>query len=436
MGQLTEWLANTPVTYVNQGLFMARWVLPVDKPAIPHGFVRMDHGRIQAVGTIADLPTSLQATYNPENALLITPGLINTHTHLELTYPQCVPANAGMGPWLQAVVQLTRHSEHERYARIQAGICQLLSTGTTYCHDISRDGACVEALMAAGMSAQIALEFFHHGEQPFQPDTLIQHWERAQYSCNPSNHYEPCFQWGLSPHSIYNVHPTAWKTAVQYCQPAFIHTHLAESVDELAWITGQSNHGIATLHQQVVGQSFSCGLPQTNALQPFTTYLQDSGLADWPARFAHGVFLTPSEAQQLQTWGWQLLHCPRSNLHLSGKTVSVVDWTNLPLGTDSTLSSPNLDLRAEARVAVNLHGWTAAQAIQACTLTAANALQTCEARGSLTQGKRAELAIWHVPTFHQNFQPEALWLSEESTLQQVVLPNPTSYSRLHTLEIN
>jgi aminodeoxyfutalosine deaminase len=408
VGQLADWLTGVPVSMVQDGLYTANWVLPVSQPAIPHGFVQVQQGRVTQIGMQNDLGTKHGLPIKA-HADLLTPGLINTHTHLELTYDQPIPAPQGMGPWLQQVVALSRqNNEADQTRRIQLGIRQLLTSGTTFCHDISRRGASVPWLAQAGLGGQVALEFFHPSGEHFNPQPLQALWQ----TLTPA----PRQQLGLSPHSLYNVHPSVWLPAIKAVNPAFIHTHLAESPDEMAWLKGDTGHGIDRLHQQVLGKAFGCAYPSHSV----ATYLQASSLASLsqrlPIRFAHGTFCTPSDAEALIKAGWQVLHCPRSNLYLTGQTTSAHLWPVLPLGTDSTLSCPDLDVRQEARVAKALHHWTASQALKAITWDAAQALGLDQ--GCLSPGKRADLVLWHCPEITLN--PDDAWLNN-STVQQVVL---------------
>ncbi len=64
----------------------AGWVLPVAGPPIADGAVLAGpDGRIRQVGPDREVPSppGVRALRFPEAALL--PGLVNTHTHLELT---------------------------------------------------------------------------------------------------------------------------------------------------------------------------------------------------------------------------------------------------------------------------------------------------------------------------------------------------------------
>src|SRR2546426_3777904 len=67
-------------------IYLARWILPMSSPVIEDGAVAIEGARIMAVGrrdtVTAGFPQA-RATECGEAAIL--PGLINTHSHLELT---------------------------------------------------------------------------------------------------------------------------------------------------------------------------------------------------------------------------------------------------------------------------------------------------------------------------------------------------------------
>ncbi|PYO05658.1 MAG: hypothetical protein DMD30_13735 [Gemmatimonadetes bacterium] len=62
--------------------YHARWVLPITQPPIENGTVVEADGVITFVGPRADAPAGRD--YDLGEAILL-PGLVNTHTHLELT---------------------------------------------------------------------------------------------------------------------------------------------------------------------------------------------------------------------------------------------------------------------------------------------------------------------------------------------------------------
>src|SRR3954468_19721313 len=87
-------------------LLRAAWVAPIDRPPIPNGAVLIDHGRIAAVGPFRDV-SAVASGARPHDAgdAVILPGLVNAHTHLELTHfprPDPRPAGGFVG-WILAL---------------------------------------------------------------------------------------------------------------------------------------------------------------------------------------------------------------------------------------------------------------------------------------------------------------------------------------------
>src|ERR1051326_4838506 len=67
-------------------LYLARWILPIASPAIHDGGIAVDGSRITAVGKRADILSAFpDVPYEDFGDAVILPGLINAHSHLELT---------------------------------------------------------------------------------------------------------------------------------------------------------------------------------------------------------------------------------------------------------------------------------------------------------------------------------------------------------------
>ena len=81
--------------------YRAAWVLPIASPPIRNAWVQVDDGRIVAVGTGHD-PT-VPERHLGDTALL--PGLVNAHTHLELSYLRDqVPPADDFVTWIRGVM--------------------------------------------------------------------------------------------------------------------------------------------------------------------------------------------------------------------------------------------------------------------------------------------------------------------------------------------
>ncbi|MBY0404489.1 MAG: amidohydrolase family protein [Cyanobacteria bacterium] len=417
-----------PITY-----HLAHWILPVSSPPIYQGFLQVEKDRITAIGKIQDLSPSLQeALLGQSKSLVMTPGFINTHCHLELSYGASVPLLPGqsMIHWLMAVFRAKKDMESQnktREALSLQGLQEMITTGTTCVNDISTQGESLAAMAALGVRGIVSMEFFHPGAVTGNLDAFIEtlqqnyetHFQGRALSLTSQNNAlvglasgNALLNVGLSPHAPYNVSPKVWKAVLDSLSPQWVHTHLAESQDELDWLSspvpdvsqGQPLKGIYDLHQTLLGQIFAPHPVHKNHPTPIE-YLQHFECLTPGLIMAHGVFTTASDLKILKEKGICLAHCPRSNLYLQGRTLNWQGWENqgipVGLGTDSILSNEDLDLRNEARVAQSLHHWGDEDTLGHLTLEGARVLGKESTLGSLTPGKQGDFVLW-------DFTPDVL----------------------------
>src|SRR4051812_19521135 len=82
----------------------ARWLLPVDQPPLEHGTITIAGERIVAVE-----PQGVRAADRDLGNVALLPGLVNAHTHLDLSglRGKC-PPTADFTDWLRAVIRHRR----------------------------------------------------------------------------------------------------------------------------------------------------------------------------------------------------------------------------------------------------------------------------------------------------------------------------------------
>jgi cytosine/adenosine deaminase-related metal-dependent hydrolase len=370
---------------------------------------------------------------------LVTPGLINTHTHLELSFPEGPVAlsskDSSMAAWLMAVYTKMRgeNTLAQRRQRVQYGLDLALQAGTTTINDIAGPDALSLAMLGqAGLRGRVAVEFFGHTWHAGL-DALLDVVKSALE--DPG---QPLVQVGLSPHAPYNVSPHVWQKVWQQAPqkiqamagPAGIHLHphVTEFLEETIWTQGPSHPAFETLalhqvHQHVWGQRFA---PQPPVGAP-VSYLLAHGLLDAPSTLAHMVHTQPEERARLAAHAYPVgvAHCPRSNLYLHGQTLSWAHWQRLDipvgLGTDSLLSVPDLDMRQEARAAMAQHGWTPTEALWHLTAGGARALHLSPLLGTLQPQAPADWVGWDVPLSLQRQTDDPYqWLFHPGTRARAV----------------
>ncbi|MDH4378532.1 MAG: amidohydrolase family protein [Vampirovibrionales bacterium] len=423
----------------------ADWVLPVVGQPMANTTVGWNTS-----GTITNI-VAAEAGSSPKSTggkkTILTPGLVNTHTHLELTFPRTIPPdpNGIFSNWLSSVIATVQqvsqqpNATEQLHRRIAAGGSQALSSGTTCVNDITR---CLETpaiLSTVGLRGVVSWEWFHPAWDSLDTEPITQAFQKFQQAFVNL----PLLKAGLSPHSFYNVSPAALLALLKACEdspPWLIHAHVGECNDELAWLHQQPN-GLDALHATMRGQIFG---PQPHHSQaPFPHwlhYLTHHGVLPSQQRWvlAHGAVLSEEEWALLAQWKQQgfpvgVSHCLQSNQWLHQHSIPCEQVNRalkcsglLSIGTDSPLSSPEpsqcLDIRTEARALQAHHGLPAETLLQLATVGGAQQLGIGNTIGQLTKGYQADMVLWEVPAdVPCTTAQEAIeaWLHPQTTLKAV-----------------
>ena len=130
----------------------AEWVLPIAAPPIERGAVLIgSDGRIEAVGADHLVPRPPEAVEEQYDGGLLLPGLINTHTHLELTGLAEGPPGADFTGWILGVRQAKAARSPEAFDQAaRRGLEACWATGVTTVADTGDSGAVIRALAELG----------------------------------------------------------------------------------------------------------------------------------------------------------------------------------------------------------------------------------------------------------------------------------------------
>src|SRR5512146_880700 len=142
-------------------LYTARHIFPVSVPPIADGAVAVEGVRIVAVGTAVDLREGYPGARVVDlgkHALL--PGLVNAHTHLELTHHAGhVPDNLPLIEWIYPLVSYSRTRTPDDFARAaSAGVEMLRASGTVAVGEICTFGQSVRPLVESGLYGVVYYE--------------------------------------------------------------------------------------------------------------------------------------------------------------------------------------------------------------------------------------------------------------------------------------
>lgn len=383
-------------------ILRAAWVAPVAAPLISDGFVEIDEGRIAAVGHWAERPRGAADATDLGEALL-TPGLVNCHTHLELTCYAGKLRPAPLCDWISGLIELRRapgQVERETQA-VRDGARLSLRAGVTCVGDISRRNLTWRALRDVPIRRVCFVELLTLADDPPRdPDEL----GAALADVNEGELTTA----GVAPHAPYSVPQEQIAAAVALAgrrgRPWTM--HLAETREEVRFLKGERGALPAFLESLTARRGVAA--PRCGPIE----LLRRVAGAGPRGLLAHLNYLSDDDVAAFAASGHCAVYCPRAHaffghathpfakLRAAGATVAI--------GTDSLASNASLSLLEELRfvrqrgappdVALSCSALLdAAALLRSVTLDAARGLGLETRIGSLEPGKAADLAAFPVP---------------------------------------
>ena len=368
----------------------AKWVLPIQGAPIADGAVLVENdGRIAAIGHDAQVPTPGDAriTRFPDGVLL--PGLINTHTHLELTGFPAPERMLEFPEWIRRLRALKAERSPEAFlSAARDGVRTGWSQGVTSVADCGDTGAVAQVLAELGGRGIAYHEVF--GPHPAQREESLAGLQRRVTELQAF--VSERVRIGVSPHAPYTVSGPLFRAVSEWAraQSLPVCLHLAESQEESDLLETQSG-GFAELWRgrQIPLPEVSCTPVQ---------WVDRHGVLGPTTLCVHVVRAGASDLQLLKQRGSAVAHCPLSNRAHRHGVAPLGEMRRLGIavgvGTDSVVSVGRLDLRAEARAAKELAELTWTETLSLVTSEAARALGLDREVGTLEVEKWGDVSVW------------------------------------------
>lgn len=384
--------------------YHARWVLPISRPPIENATVVEHDGRIVFVGPRHDAPPGSDIDLG-EVALL--PGLVNAHTHLELTVMRGFLEDLAFRSWIMRLTRARRAvlSPEALVDSARAGIAEGLLAGVTTYADTNESGAPFTALREMGVRGIAYQEVF--GPDPRQCDESLAAL-RAKVDVLRRDE-TALVRVGVSPHAPYSVSDALFEATAAYARADAlpVAVHIAESEDESSLV--REAMGLwADDHRKR-------GIPVVSRGASPIRMLERTRVLDARPLLIHCVRIDAHDIAAIRRHDCAVAHCPASNAKLGHGIAPLHELleagVRVGLGSDSVASNNRMDLLDEARLAILMQRATArrhevvsaAAALELATLGGARALGLDRDIGSLDIGKSADLAAF--PLHHARSVP-------------------------------
>jgi len=383
-------------------LYAASYLLPLSSRPIPGGAVAIKDGRIVETGTLAELRARHGGPVHDFPGCAILPGLVNAHTHLELTHFPSWKIRKGIDysprtyvDWIIQVIKIRRVlTRQELELSVGEGLRICLEAGTTTIGEILTDCSLLPLYAGCGLTGRLFFEAIGH--DPVRTAELVSGIDEAiaSFSCGD-------FLPGLSPHAPHTVserlHQDVRRLADSHNLPRII--HLAESREESEFFFDSTGKIAELLYPHVRWEPYLQPPRRTTA----TAWLDGLGVLNGSISAVHCVHLTPSDAEILARRGVGVVLCPRSNdkLAVGRAPVALLKKLGIPLalGTDSLASNDSLSLWDEMRYLLDLFPgvFTPSEVLAMATIGSARPLALTARVGSLEAGKRADFLVMKLP---------------------------------------
>jgi aminodeoxyfutalosine deaminase len=376
--------------------YHAAWVVPIAGPPARDAWVTIDRGRV--VATSKRSPGSGDHEIDLGD-VVVMPGLVNAHTHLELSYLRDeVPPASQFATWIRHVMAARRQHPDSRSAEILAeidrAIVEAVASGTAVVGDISNTLVTFAPLARSPLAAVVFYELIQFAAS--DPRAFVDAACRRLESLVPTD----TVRCSLAAHAPYSVAPLVFRAireAVDRDPFAPCSVHLSESVEEMDFIRTGRGPWRALLEE--LGVWDPAWVPPGGTPVEF---LHDSGFLQARVLAVHGVQMTESDLNQLVACGVTVVTCPRSNGHTGAGAPPIGEFykagVRVAVGTDSLASSPDLNIFAEL---ATMHALAphvpASHLLKSATLEGARALGFEADFGTIEPGKRARLLAITVP---------------------------------------
>lgn len=370
------------------------WLITMDSQTnvYTNGAVAVKDNQIEAVGPSDQIEAAYQAKTTIDcTGCIISPGLINAHTHVPMTLLRGLADDLRLDVWLYGYMMPVEREFVDNnfcYTGTLLACAEMIRSGvTTFCDMYYNEAEVARATVEAGMRAVLAQTILK-----FPSPDATNYDESLDYCRRFIEEWlgHPLIIPAVGPHAPYTSTPDMLKSCVALATEFDVplHIHVAETA-----------------------------LEQQNSLEQYDTtvvpWLEQYNLFNAKVIAAHCVHLRESEMRTLHQYKAGVAHCPSSNLKLASGVAQVQKMVDLGLhvgiGTDGPASNNDLDMFEETRLAAFLQKGVysdptllPAKATWAlATIEGARALHIDHLTGSLEPGKRADIAVISAGNTHQ-----------------------------------
>lgn len=354
---------------------------------LKNGIIVLDNNNniseiIDTSGTIKETP--FLEYYNG----IITPGFINAHCHLELSYLRNLFLKAqNLSGFIEQMLNKKKSYNKEIEESIERADYEMKSNGIVACGDISNTADSFQTKAKNNILYHTFIEVFG-----LDKNRTTHSFNKALETINQAQ-LQQIGSVSMVPHAAYSVEPNLFKAIVKSAKElnSILSIHNQESKEENMIFT-EDTGSLAALLMKTGWKKESFPSTNLSSFASISDYLPKQN----PILFVHNVFTSSQDillAQQLfnnRYW----VFCPKSNLFISNLLPDINLFRNeterICLGTDSLASNDTLSILEEMKALQSGFPELSLETLlQWSTLNGAKALGMDHLVGSFEKGNKS-----------------------------------------------
>jgi 5-methylthioadenosine/S-adenosylhomocysteine deaminase len=376
-------------------IYSARWVVPVSSAPIENGAVAIDGQRVAGVGTRAEIVERFpEFKVDSLGDAILFPGLVNLHTHLELTAMRgyLEKEETDFFAWLRklTVARLELMTPDDIRVSATWGACEAVRAGITCVGDASDSGMMsMMALRDVGLRGVVY-------QESFGPDVRLaqESFEKLKTKVQELRTIESeLLRAGVSPHAPYTVCGPQLELIAGFARdeqlPLMMHAAESAAEDQLV------REGCGAFAEGLARRAIEWKAPGVSTIQ----YLKQVGVLDVKPLLAHCIRVDDVDIEILRETESKVAHCPKSNAKLGHGRAPFARFLEsgvaVGFGSDSVASNNTCDILEEARFA------TLMARASGGFVPGADALRVATFGRGLSEGALADLAAVSLTGVHQ-----------------------------------